>query len=183
MKQGVGKWDLVLQSLRLVGYFMFRVIILSLMLWPVMGMSAADDYAWNIQFQEKLIKANAGDAREQFNVGIMYLNGQGTPIDAPRAFEWVKKSADKGYIKAKFKLGYFYLKGIGVEKNLKKAEALLRETAFKKHPSAQFYMAHLYIKGLYLDKNYRKAMIWLKRAKKNGYWKAEDEIKRLQASL
>ena len=39
------------------------------------------------------IKANA---RAQFNLGVMYANGDGVPKDAAEAVKWYRKAADQG---------------------------------------------------------------------------------------
>ena len=40
------------------------------------------------------IKAEQGDAEAQFNLGILYDNGQGVPQDDAEALKWYRKAGD-----------------------------------------------------------------------------------------
>src|SRR5216684_6916578 len=49
--------------------------------------------------------ADRGDAAAQYNLGVMYLNGQGVPQDYAAAATWYLKAADQGYAAAQGSLG------------------------------------------------------------------------------
>jgi hypothetical protein len=49
-------------------------------------------------------KAESGSAHSQYNLGLMYLNGQNLIQDEEKAIYWLKKSADNGFVKSKEKL-------------------------------------------------------------------------------
>lgn len=65
-------------------------------------------------FEEKLQKANAGDAIAQLNLGTMYDEGQGVPQDYTQAVYWYRKAADQGIAQAQSNLAIGYLAGKGV---------------------------------------------------------------------
>ncbi len=44
--------------------------------------------------------AEQGDARAQYNLGVMYDNGESTLTDKKQAFYWYKKSAEQGDARA-----------------------------------------------------------------------------------
>ncbi|MEX2480433.1 MAG: tetratricopeptide repeat protein [Gammaproteobacteria bacterium] len=48
--------------------------------------------------------AEAGDARAQFALGLLFDNGEGTPRDDAAAFAWYRKSAAQGFAKAQYNL-------------------------------------------------------------------------------
>jgi TPR repeat protein len=48
--------------------------------------------------------ADQGLVAAQFNLGIMYENGQGVEKDDERAVEWYQRAADQGHVKAQFNL-------------------------------------------------------------------------------
>ena len=48
--------------------------------------------------------AEAGDARAQFALGLLYDNGEGLAQDDQRALEWYRASAAQGYAKAQYNL-------------------------------------------------------------------------------
>ncbi|KAA6315357.1 hypothetical protein EZS27_034173, partial [termite gut metagenome] len=43
------------------------------------------------------INYEQGEEEGQYNLGMCYDNGAGTPVDHKLAFEWFKKSSDQGY--------------------------------------------------------------------------------------
>lgn len=160
---------------------MTRKIFLFLMVLPVLVFADTSDYVWNEQFSKKSAEAESGKPRSQYDVGNMYLKGQGTGIDEKKAFEWIKKAAGSGYLKAQFKTGFMYLKGLGTKKNYSNAEKWLRKAANKNYAPAQYYLAGMYRDGQHLGKDYDKALFWLKKAQSNGFWKAANEYDKVIA--
>ena len=59
-------------------------------------------------------QAQKGSAQAQFNLGWMYLNGQGVPQDDVQAVKWTRLAADQGNASAQFNLGVMYDDGQGV---------------------------------------------------------------------
>jgi TPR repeat protein len=55
--------------------------------------------------------AAEGDARAQYNVGVMYEEGLGVPIDYTEAVGWLLQAAEQGNSEAKNHLGFLYLYG------------------------------------------------------------------------
>ena len=62
-------------------------------------------------------KAEAGDAKGQYLLGVMYAIGDGVPKDAAKAAEWQQKAAAQGNADAQYILGFMYSEGQGVPKN------------------------------------------------------------------
>src|SRR5215469_15245309 len=60
------------------------------------------------------VKAEAGDAAAQFQLGSAYDDGRGVAQDYAQALAWYRKSAEQGYALAQGNLGYMYQNGIGV---------------------------------------------------------------------
>ena len=58
--------------------------------------------------------ANQGDAGAQYNLGVMYSNGQGVAQDYAEAVKWYRKAAERGDAKAQGNLGFMYDNGQGV---------------------------------------------------------------------
>ena len=63
---------------------------------------------------ELRVKANAGNADAQYNLGVWYRFGQGVPQDSAQGAAWIRKSAEQGHIGAQFNLGLMYSLGQGV---------------------------------------------------------------------
>jgi TPR repeat protein len=75
--------------------------------------------------------ADAGDSSAQFNIGLMYHDGQGVPQDFSRAAEWFQRSADQDYAKAQLNLGALYGIGKGVRRDYVQAYMWLNLCAAK----------------------------------------------------
>lgn len=58
--------------------------------------------------------ALAGDAKAQFNLGVMYRQGQGVPQDDKEAVAWWSKASEQGHREAQDNLGLRYARGQGV---------------------------------------------------------------------
>jgi TPR repeat protein len=60
------------------------------------------------------VRANAGVAVAQLNLGNAYYNGRGVPQDYVEAVSWYRTAADQGVAGAQFYLGNAYYNGRGV---------------------------------------------------------------------
>lgn len=137
------------------------------------------DYIWNEQFSKRIVEAKAGKTRSQYDVGNMYLKGQGTHVNEAKAFKWFMKAAKNKHTKSQFKIGFMLLNGTGTKRNYTQAEKWLRKAANKNNAPAQYYLAGMYRDGRSLDKDYDRSLFWLKKAKENGFWKAANEYDKM----
>lgn len=55
--------------------------------------------------------AVAGDSRAQFNLGFLYVYGQGVAKDEAEAMHWLRLAADNGDVRAQLSLGFLYEPG------------------------------------------------------------------------
>lgn len=60
------------------------------------------------------LAAEQGDASAQYNLGRMYLYGQGVPQDNKAAAKWYTLAAEQGDVIAQYNLGFMYYNGRGV---------------------------------------------------------------------
>ena len=65
-------------------------------------------------FKSGLPLAEAGYDVAQFNLGVMYDNGQGVLQDYKEAVKWYRLAAEQGYADAQYNLGVMYDNGEGV---------------------------------------------------------------------
>jgi hypothetical protein len=61
-----------------------------------------------------ILSAEQGYAKAQYNLGVMYGNGQGVLQDYKTAFKWYKLAAEQGDADAQYNLGVIYALGKGV---------------------------------------------------------------------
>ncbi len=77
------------------------------------------DYATALRELRPL--AEQGNANAQYNLGFMYINGLGVPLDYAEAAKWFRKAAEQGYAGAQYNLGLMYGNGEGVPLDYAKA--------------------------------------------------------------
>ncbi|HFA5965852.1 tetratricopeptide repeat protein [Neisseria gonorrhoeae] len=82
----------------------------------------ADDVS---DFKETLQVAEQGNAEAQFNLGLMYDNGQGVRQDYAEAVRWYRQAAEQGHAVAQKNLGVMYYDGRGVRQDLALAQQWL----------------------------------------------------------
>ena len=86
---------------------------------------------------EKLLQsAEQGDAKAQFNLGVMYDSGEGVPQDDHKALKWYRMAADQGDVNAQLHLALRYDRGIGVPTDHKEAAKWVRKAADLGHVDA-----------------------------------------------
>ena len=81
------------------------------------GMAAAElgDYATALNEWRPL--AAKGHVSAQYNLGFIYEEGRGVPLDPIEATKWYRKAAGQGYAKAQRALGLKYEYGKGVPRH------------------------------------------------------------------
>src|SRR5690242_13009427 len=81
------------------------------------GLSAYQKGDYTTAAKEWRPLAEEGSAEAQFNLGLLYADGQGVPQDYMEAVNWFKRSADQDYAKAQLNLGALYSTGKGVKRD------------------------------------------------------------------
>jgi len=117
--------------------------------------------------------AEQGDAVDQYNLGVMYYDGESTPKNYNEAFKWFKKSAEQGYASAQYKLGNMYNMGKGTTKNYQKAFEWMKKSAEQGYAEAQYSLGGLYNwREGSTPKNPKKLVELWKKSAEQGYAKA-----------
>ena len=78
------------------------------------GQTAAQSGDYATALREWIPLAEQGDAIAQYNLGVMYRNGQGVPQDYKTAAKWWRLAAEQGDAPAQYNLGLLYGMGTGV---------------------------------------------------------------------
>ncbi len=74
----------------------------------------APEAAVNPAVAELLALAEQGSAKAQFNLGLMYADGEGVSQNDAEAVNWYRKAAEQGLADAQYNLGVMYDNGRGV---------------------------------------------------------------------
>ena len=86
---------------------------------------------------ELVKKAEAGDAKAQYDLGSGYCLGEGVTKDKKEAVKWFRMAAEQGNAKAQCALGVCYYGGDGVTKDYKEALKWLTKAAEQGIPEAK----------------------------------------------
>ncbi len=61
--------------------------------------------------------AERGEARAQYDLGLLYDKGQGVPQSDKEAFHWYHRAAEQGDARAQYNLGLMHVNGQGVQRD------------------------------------------------------------------
>jgi len=117
--------------------------------------------------------AEAGNPEAEFNLGLVYLQGDGTRKDAAKAAAWFERSALQGYAEAQFRLGRMYARGEGVSTDPAKSFGWIERAAGQGYAEAQFDLAGMYARGEGVLPDPAKAVEWMEKAAAQGHAKAQ----------
>ena len=115
----------------------------------------------------------AGHAAAEYNLGVLYLEGQGVPKDAIKAAALIGAAADKGNPDAMMDYGVLVFRGEGVQQNEKIGAQWLILAAKRGNPIAQNRAARLYLFGKGVAADPVEALKWNILANKAGRADAE----------
>ena len=120
---------------------MRRLFLFSTLALAALQASSAADFAAGLDAYKKgdyvaamkewLPLADMGDPGDQFNVGLMYEQGQGVPQSYTEAVKWFRRAAEQDYVKAQHNLGAMYGAGKGVKRDYVQAYKWLNICAGK----------------------------------------------------
>ena len=109
--------------------------------------------------------ADAGNVRGLFRMGIAHLEGRGLPRSGPRAEQYLKQAADKGFVPAQTALADLYMDPSLPPVNAEVAWSLYQQAAANGHPPAQHRVAMTYLNA----QRYPEAISWLQKAVDKGF--------------
>ncbi|HEV8552721.1 MAG TPA: tetratricopeptide repeat-containing serine protease family protein [Casimicrobiaceae bacterium] len=120
--------------------------------------------------------ATQGNADAQFNLGVMYANGEGVSKDAAKAVEWYQKAATQGDADAQLNLGAMYLRGEGVPKEVAKAVEWYQKAATQGNADAQHKLGWMYFYGEGVPTDAAKAVECWQKAAAQGNVRAQNML-------
>jgi len=144
----------------------------------ILPSAPADEPTREEKFMKLRKDADAGDAKAQNSLGVMYFTGEVISKDASgkimsndtaTAAAWFHRSALQGYAEAQFNLGLMYANGEGgLNKDTAKAVTFFRKAAIQGNADAQNNLGVMYHMGEGLPKNNAKAVEWYTKAAAQG---------------
>ena len=91
--------------------------------------------------------AEQGNARWQFELGLLYSSGKGVPLDAVKAAGLFREASEQGKDYAQVEFGKALLEGIGVEKSTLEAMNYFKKAASQGNKEAKSLLARMYASG------------------------------------
>jgi len=85
-------------------------------------------------------RAEGGQPSAQYQLGTLYMFGEGVPQDDSLAALWIRRAAQQNHPDAEFALASLYVSGRGVPRDSSEAARRFRLAADRGHAAAQFWM-------------------------------------------
>jgi TPR repeat protein len=127
--------------------------------------------------------AEQGVASAQYNLALMYANGEGVPENDAEAVKWYRKAADQGHAAAQYNLALMYANGEGVPENDAEAVKWFRKAAEQGDADAQHNLGYMYANGEGVPENDIRAYVWWSMAKTQGDTDAATNIDILKPQM
>ncbi|MBN4048105.1 sel1 repeat family protein [bacterium AH-315-O15] len=131
-------------------------------------------------------QAELGAADAQNNLGVMYYNGEGVPLDHVEAVRWYRLAADQGFAAAQLNLGVMYDRGRGVPQDYVEAVRWYRLAVDQGFAAAQYNLGFMYDRGRGVPLDYAEALKWVSLAaarassdRQEDYAEARDALTKL----
>ena len=161
-----------MQRLKQVIPVFFMLILMSAQIYAddfKDGMGAYETEDFRTAYKLFFPLADRGLAHAQFQLGVMFENGQGVAQDYLQASQWYRLSADQGDASAQYNLGGLYRQGIAeVVQDYKKAAEWYWRAAEQGHATGQHNLGLMYYKGQGVVKDIIEAHKWFTLAKASG---------------
>ncbi len=115
------------------------------------------------------ILAKNGDAKAQFNVGLMYAKGEGAQQDLTKAMSWYEKAAEQNVAAAQYNLARLYhAMGTKDPHALERARYWYEKAAQNGIKEAYNNLGALYLKGEGVKKDTNRAFSYFQKASEMG---------------
>jgi uncharacterized protein len=132
------------------------------------GLTAAKSGDYATALREWTPLAKQGNASAQYNLGVIYGNGQGVPQDYKTAVKWYRLAAEQGDADAQYDLGVMYDNGQGVPQDYKTAVKWYSLAAKQGNAFAQGNLGVMYGLGKGVIQDIVYAHMWGNLGASNG---------------
>ncbi len=125
-------------------------------------------------------RAERGDPRAAFGLGLLYDIGQGVGEDAAVAFNWYRRAAEAGNMLAEFNVAVMLDSGTGTTRNPSEAALWYGRAAALGYARAEYNLAQLYQTGSGTPRNLEMAETWYAAAAAHGLSAAQGKLTSLR---
>lgn len=152
-----------------------RQVVITLVLicsFPIKSVAQTDQ----VDFDQALREANAGNESACAYLGQMYYWGQGVVQNYSEAFKWFKKAVDNGDATSYYWLGVMYYDGKGVVQDDSEAFKWFQKAADNGSVEACFFLGVMYDDGQGVAQNYNEVFKWFQKAADAGIPQAYEAL-------
>jgi TPR repeat protein len=125
-------------------------------------------------------RAEQGDARAAFGLGLLYDLGEGVGQDAAAAYGWYRRAAETGHVLAEFNIAVLCDSGTGTARNPTEAALWYARAAAHGYARAEYDLAQLYEAGDGVPRNIDMAASWYAAAAARGLPAAARKVESLR---
>ena len=126
------------------------------------------DYNFQPYSQDLAKRAEAGDAKAQYNLGVCYAKGEGVNQEFKYAVSWWTKAAKQDFVLAQHDLGNCYYNGDGINKDYKEAVMWYTKSSVKGYAASQYNLGNCYFYGTGVGKDEKEAVKWYTKSAEQG---------------
>ncbi len=140
------------------------LLLLSVMVIAVAGSGVSALAAASIDVTALLRRAESGDARAAFILGMRYAKLDDSSRDDAEAVRWLRQAAEQGLAEGQYNLGIMVAAGRGVARDPGQAADWYRKAAEQGLASAQYNLGAQYAVGDGVPRDEQQAATWFQRA-------------------
>ncbi len=140
------------------------VLMLGVMAIAVGGPAASALAAGSTDVTALLRRAESGDARAAFLLGMRYAKPDDSSRDDREAVRWLRQAAEQGLAEAQYNLGIMVAGGRGVARDAGQAADWYRKAAEQGLAGAQYNLGAQYAVGDGVPRDEQQAATWFERA-------------------
>lgn len=120
--------------------------------------------------------AAQGNAKAQYNLGLMYSYGDGIREDRAEALKWYRASAEQGFVEAQYKLGTILLRREWGTPDYAESIKWYTRAADQGHERSQLDLGVAYLRGEIVDYDTGAAQKWFTKAAGQGNHEAQFDL-------
>ena len=150
-----------IKSSRCISFILILLLALSSVTFGAEDLSQSE-------IDDLISRVEKGDPEAQFELGLVYYNGQNVKQNYEQAVYWFKKAAEQNHANAQHNLGIMYYNGWGTTQDYEQAFYWFEQAAKQGDITAQHNIGLMYYDGKGVRQDFGQAVYWLKKAAELG---------------
>lgn len=124
--------------------------------------------------------AENGNVEAQWQLGLLFANGQGLQLNYVEAAHWIEMAAQQGFTRAQSLMGWLHANGLGVRQDSAEAGRWYMLAAEQGSAKDQYMVATMYRFGRYgVERDMATMLEWYQKAADQGFAPAQYALGKL----